>query len=62
VRVLVRAVSIGARQLSSIAARDPGATCWNSIEGNEVMAIDDGEAMKVAARVKAVEQLTADGG
>jgi hypothetical protein len=33
--------------------------CWKSIEGNEEMAINDGEVIDVAARVKALEQLTA---
>jgi hypothetical protein len=32
--------------------------CWKSIEGGGEMVINDGEVIKVAARVKGVEQLT----
>jgi hypothetical protein len=34
--------------------------CWKSIEGDGEMAIDDGKVIEIAARAKAVEQLTGD--
>jgi hypothetical protein len=32
--------------------------CWKSIDGDREMGINDGEVIEVAARVKAVKQLT----